>query len=188
MQEPPYRDPSADIYASQMRNYFTRSNESYQGFKERIDGLDVIDQVCDELRGVKKDSFGRLQSVPEWCMLNEMGVSRTRMVLKTSVNKITHLTKYENNSRVLTQVRTQIQAYIQELVCSLRKWAPDGKPKVPNWPLVVHLVENALLASMLRGEEGFEAKNLTQQHAIMEHVESGNPQSPSFFARMFGRG
>lgn len=154
------------------RNYFSAANDSYLGFRERISADEIVQATCDELSGVWYDDNGEKHQSQEFRFLNEVGVNRVRAILKSFVNKITHLTKFENENRVLLQVKSTIQAFIPELVLNLRPWAPKGKDKIPNWPLIVHMLEKQFLASALRGNAGFEALNVTQQHHILESIDT----------------
>ena len=174
------------IYPQPMsRNYFNSANDSYMGFRERIDGTEVIVEICNELRGVSFDEHGNLKEYPEYRMLNEKGIARVRALLKSIMNKVNHLTKYENNARVLMQIKSTVSGFLPELVLNLRDWAPEGELKVRNWPLILRMIENGVVASMLRGEGGFEAKNLTQQHSITELVD-GRPRPKKGLFGMFG--
>lgn len=177
----------AQAQAQQQNYYNNLLVNQFAGFKERIDGREIVDDLCDELRGVVWVNGKRVET-SEYRMLNEIGIARVRGLLRSVVNKNTHLTKYENNSRVLLQISGAIEGFIVELVCNLRTWSPKGFAKVPNWRLVVQMVEQSMLASMLRGESGFEA-NLTgkqQQHNVNEVIDR-TPQQESGFMSFLRR-
>lgn len=181
----------SDYDSSLPRNYYPSAHESVSGLKFRLDGRDVIRDVTDTLRGgVKKRAGNATEYFEERRLLNDLGVERVRLIVQSGVNKVAHLTKYENEERILQQVKSIMKAFIYELTSHAKDWAPKGKLKVLNKRLVVQMVENAIYQSMLRGSEGFEAgltaKSWVAQEVI-DHRQQGGSGGGGFLSRIFRR-
>lgn len=108
----------------QGRNYFQASLENVDGLKYRLDGNDIIKSFVNSLRGISVDARGNKVYNPADRMMNERGVNRIALLLQT-VNKSTHLTKYENEERVLLQVKEIARSFRKELTKSMKIWAPE---------------------------------------------------------------
>lgn len=202
------------------RNYFQNANEAVSGLKYRLDGRDVIKDVCDKLRGgfTTDNQTGERKYNESFRLMNEIGISRAEFFLTTGVNKITHLTKYKNEDRIMLQMKALAKAWIVELAANMKNWAPESewvevemdvprpdgqlvrmkRPvlwsppgcKVRNKTLVVRLIENALFTSMQRGDAGFEALNTTQSMQVSENIIRDERRKPGkgFFNTLLGRG
>lgn len=168
--------------ADEPRNYFRGSQQSDQGLKYRLDARDVIRDVCDTLSGISRDKYGRPIENESLRLMNEEGVYAARFFLQGSVNKIAHLTKYENEERIMRQMRAQAHEWIKNVALNKKRW--DVKHK----GLVVQVVENAILQSMQRGNEGFEASLTGKGWQVSELVDTRPQQPQGFFSFLRPRG
>lgn len=186
------------------KNYFPDVEADPAGLRYRLEGDDVIKAVITNLRGglIKtKDGYVYNEAYRH---MNEEGIARVEFFLRGGVNKINHITKYKNEERVMRQMRALARAFTIELTENLKYWAPaarvvqeekvitlnngrqetvmvnrlvnSGIDKVRNKGFVQQVVENALLQSMQRGQEGFEAELTGKSWMVTEQV--GGPQRP----------
>jgi hypothetical protein len=148
----------------------------------RLDTKEIIEQSIDTFRGGVKgiDEKGKKTYNTEHRLMNDLGISKAKMMLESGVNKIVHLTKFKDEERVFRQVKSMTKTWIYEVVLNMKKWAPtayfnsNGKlvnpsgDKIRNKHLVIAVVENGLLQSMLRGTAGFEAELTGKQMQVVE--------------------
>jgi hypothetical protein len=181
-------DPQEAQYAAQVaqqqrRNYYAQQSDTASGLKFRIDGKDVNKDIIDRLRGgLIKVANGTLVYNESMRMLSEEGISRAEFFLSCASNKNTHLTKYQNELRISTQIKPLAKAWVTEVVRNRKKWG------VKDPELVVRMVENHMYSSMMRGDGGFEAE-LTGKNMTMSEIRSINndQQQMGFFSKLFGR-
>lgn len=189
-------------YEPQASNYYRNQLDYATGLKYRLDGDDVIERAIDTLRGgVKQTINARKIYFEEYKLMNEVGIQRARMVLEAGVNKINHLTKYTDKEMIFRQIRSLTKAWLFEVTLNCKRWAPEAKivnsrlvnnnfSKIKNKRLVIQTVENALLQSMLRGTDGFEASLTSKQFSVQEiqdHREGGRGGKRGFFGGLFSR-
>lgn len=175
-----------------LKNYYGGWNEqSADNLKYRLDAKDAINDLCDQLRGIRKDRMGRpVQMEPgeqeRLRIMNEEGIYRVQTFLQSACGKITHLTKYENEDRVLRQMRSLARSWLFVIVLNRKRW--DIKDK----DIILHAGEKLLFESMLRAKEGFENNNISQTYIVNENIErNGMPPTQrrqGFFGRFFGGG
>lgn len=138
------------------------------GLKYRLDGDDVVQATADELRGMTFTSEGKKLFLTENRLMNEQGVQKAIFFLRGAVNKINHLTKYENEFRINEQIKTQVGGFVRELTKNMKAWAPNGEPKVRSPRLVLRALETKMYQSFLRGNEGFEAQITGKNWGVQE--------------------
>ena len=180
------------------RNYYDFPQKDAFGLRYRLEGDDVISSVVNILRGgIVKHADGTITYNSDFALMNEEGVARVEFFIRGGVNKINHLTKYKNEQRVMYQMRSLCRGFIIELVENMKRWSPNATvvyenitttttagqiitkverlinpniEKIRNKHLVLQVVENALLQSMLRGNEGFEAEITGKSWVVNEQV------------------
>jgi len=170
--------------------YYNDDQADPGGMRYRLEGDDVISAVVSSLRGglVEDSKTGKVRFNRHYRLMNEEGVARVELFLRSGVNKINHLTKYKNEERVMRQMRSLCKSFLIELVENLKRWAPSARTdngvlinptydKVRNKHLVLQLVENALFQSMQRGQEGFEAELTGKHFVVTENVGRENERS-----------
>ena len=192
-----------DDYEPQASNYYRSQLDYANGLKYRLDGEDVIVRAVDTLRGgIKNTVNGRKLYYDEYKLMNEVGIQRARMVLEAGVNKINHLTKYTDKDMIFKQIRALVRAWLFEVTLNCKRWAPESHVvkgrlinpdfhKIKNKRLVIQTVENALLQSMLRGTDGFEASLTSKQFNVQEiqdNRQGGGGGKRGFFGGLFSRG
>lgn len=180
--------PNYSDYAQQVNYYAQKQQEA--GLKYRLDGDDIISAAADELRGATFDKEGKKIIIPENRLLNELGVQRACFFLRGAVNKVNHLTKYENVERVNEQMRSTMIAFIKELTLNIYNWRPEGKRKITDRRLILHVLETKAYQSYLRGTEGFEAQITGKNWGVTE-VYDYSPKSENAqdrIRRFFGGG
>lgn len=174
-------------------NYYQGGVVDEGSLRFRVDADDVITKIADELRGgLKTERKGVKTYHEERRMMNEEGVSRVVALFNGIVNKVGHLTKYQNEERVVRQLKSVIKSFIFELILNLKRWAPSGSYKVRNKRVIIQMVENAVHASMLRADGGFEANNLSKiwnVNQIEDYRQQSAPRAGGgWFGKVFGRG
>lgn len=113
------------------RNYFGPQGPDADALKYRLDGEDVIKRVVDTLRGgFFEGADGRKVYREEYRLMNDEGISRVEMTIRSGVNKVIHLTKYKNEERILRQVKELARAFAHELVANIKRWGPIYTTKV----------------------------------------------------------
>lgn len=193
-----------DDYEPQAANYYRNQLDYATGLKYRLDGDDVIERAIDTLRGgVKAKVNGQKKYFDEYKLMNEVGIQRARMVLEAGVNKINHLTKYTDKEMIFRQIRSLTKAWLFEVTLNCKRWSPEARftrdgrlinpdfTKIRNKRLVIQTVENALLQSMLRGTDGFEASLTSKQFSVQEIQDnrsgSGRGGGRGWFGGLFQR-
>lgn len=188
-------------YEQAANNYYRNQLDYATGLKYRLDGEDVIERAIDTLRGgIKNTVNGRKLYFDEYKLMNEVGIQRARMVLEAGVNKINHLTKYTDKEMIFRQIRSLTKAWLFEVTLNCKRWAPEarifnsrlvnpGFSKIKNKRLVIQTVENALLQSMLRGTDGFEAALTSKQFSVQEIQDNraGGARKRGWFGGLFSR-
>lgn len=165
------------------RNYFSHALDNVDGLKYRLDGRDLIRDVEMTLKGGRVDHRGRIEYHPSHRLMNDEGVHAARFMLLSAVNKINHLTKYENEERIRVQLKSLARAWVFQVVRNRKRW------DVQNRVAVVRVVENAMYVSMLRGNAGFEAQLITKSHNVNELVAEQQPQRQrGLISRFLGGG
>jgi len=108
-------------------NYYQNAAADSQGMFYRLDGADVVDLVIDKIKGgfvvvngVKKYNSNKR-------MMNDHGVSRVEFFLSSTVSKISHLTKFSNEARVMIQIKELSRSFLIELVKNMKFWAPEAE-------------------------------------------------------------
>lgn len=184
-------------------NYYRNALDTASGLKYRLDGEDVITRAIDTLRGgVRSKVNGKKTYFDEFKCMNDLGIQRARMVLEAGVNKINHLTKYSDKEMIFRQIRSLTKAWLFEVTLNSKRWSPEARfsrhdnhlindnySKVRNKRLIIQTIENALLQSMLRGTDGFEASLTSKQFSVHE-VKNNSPQNNrggGLFGNLFGR-
>lgn len=169
--------PPNDMYVG--KNYYSPMSDS-SGFKYRVDGRDVINEVVESLRGgVRKGKYGRSEQTPEFKLMNDLGISRASAFLRGVVNKNTHLSRYPDKDTIMSQVRSLA-----------KEWCVTGATNRKHWEikdpdLVQQIMETAILSALLRADEGFEAEISGKSHSVVESVTNmTGQQQPGFFARL----
>ena len=194
----------SDDYEPQAANYYRNQLDYATGLKYRLDGEDVIERAIDTLRGgVRATINGKKVYFDEFKLMNEVGIQRARMVLEAGVNKINHLTKYTDKEMIFRQIRSLTKAWLFEVTLNCKRWSPEARftakgelvnpdfTKIRNKRLVIQTVENALLQSMLRGTDGFEASLTSKQFSVQEIQDNrqggGVGRRGGFFGGLFQR-
>lgn len=182
-------------------NYYRSAVDTVGGLKYRLDGEDVISRAIDTLRGgVKSKVNGKKTYYDAFRCMNDLGIQRARMVLESGVNKINHLTKYTDKDMIFRQIRSMVNAWLFEVTFNMKKWSPSSEfdeasgqlinknfDKIKNKRLVIQTIEHALLQSMLRGTDGFEASLTSKQFSVHELNDNRPPKSGGgLFSGMFG--
>lgn len=187
---------------SQGMNLYNPRDFNTDVIKYRLEGNDRIDSVIDTLRGgVKEVVNNKKVYCEEFRMMNELGIQRVRMVVEAGVNKINHLTKYQDEERIFRQIKAIMKDFIKELILNMKAWSPDASykgnilvnptySKVRNKRIIVQLIENALLQSMLRGNDGFEADITGKNFSVSEvrHNDLMPQEQKTSFWNPFRRG
>lgn len=171
------------------KSYFPNAAGDASGFKFRVDGKDVVQELVDALKGgVSRDNTGRIAYNEEYRLMNDLGVSRAQFYLKGVVNKNTHLSKFKDEERILRQVRALAKEWCVTLAQNRRRW------DVKDPDVVQQLMEQSILTALLRADEGFEAQLSGKSHNVIENIQS-TPQGPEQqhsgflgLGRIFGRG
>jgi len=201
LQSPNEEKPEFSDNYSEGMNLYNNRETTVDVIRYRLDGTERISEVIDTLRGgVKSIDNNTKKYSEEYRMMNELGVQRVRMALETGVNKINHLTKYQDEDRIFRQIKSVMKDFVKELTLNMKVWSPestfldgrlknDGFHKVRNKRLIVQQVENALLQSMLRGNEGFEADITGKNFNVSEvrHQEPVQEQKSSFWNPFGGK-
>ena len=189
---------SEESEEQQAINYYRSAVDTVGGLKYRLDGEDVITRAIDTLRGgVKSKKNGVKTYFTEFRCMNDLGIQRARMVLESGVNKINHLTKYTDQDMIFRQIRSVITAWLFEVTLNVKKWAPNSEfvngqlinptfDKIKNKRLVIQTIENALLQSMLRGTEGFEASLTSKQFSVHELNDNRPKERRGMLSGLFG--
>lgn len=186
---------------SQGMNLYNPRETTVDVIKYRLDGNERIESVIDTLRGGVLDIKNNKKVYrEEFRMMNELGIQRVRMVIESGVNKINHLTNYHDEDRIFRQIKAIMKDFVKELVLNMKMWSPeatfkngqlinDSFSKVRNKRIIVQQVENAILQSMLRGNEGFEADITGKNFNVSEvrHQEPPQEQKSSFWNPFGGR-
>lgn len=169
--------PPIDPYTG--KNYYAPINDS-SGFKYRVDGRDVINEVIESLRGgVKKGQYGRTEQTPEFKLMNDLGISRASAFLRGVVNKNTHLSKYPDKDTIMNQVRALAKEWCVTSAINRKAW------EIKDPDLVQQIMETAILSALLRADDGFEAVISGKSHTVMENVQSmSSQQQQGFFSRL----
>lgn len=172
-----------------VKNYYAGMNDfNSDNLKYRLDAKDAIRELCDQLRGVQRDRAGRVVSEEEgFRLMNDEGIYRVNVFLQAGCGKITHLTKYENEDRILRQMRYLSTAWLFSIVLNRKRWAVKDKD------MIVQAGEKLMFESMLRAKEGFENNNISQTYIVNENIDrTGAPPSPierrGFMSRWLGGG
>lgn len=187
-------------YEPQASNYYRNQLDYATGLKYRLDGEDVLERAIDTLRGgVRQTVNGKKHYFDEYRLMNEVGIQRARMVLEAGVNKINHLTKYTDKEMIFRQIRSLTKAWLFEVTLNCKRWSPEAKinngrlvnpnfSKIRNKRLVIQTIENALLQSMLRGTDGFEASLTSKQFSVQEIQDNRSSSGKrGFFGGLFTR-
>ena len=165
-------------------NYY-QEQQQQDSLHYRLDAGNLIEQSIDTFKGgIKEKVNGKKIYYEKQRLMNDLGISRARMILEAGVNKINHLTKYKDEERVFKQLKGMVRAWVYEVTLNMKKWSPNatfdgvtGKlinpynDKIRNKHLVITVVENALLQSMLRGTAGFEAELTGKQMVVTENKD-----------------
>lgn len=169
--------PSIDMYPG--KNYYNPMNDS-SGFKYRVDGRDVINEVIESLRGgVQKGKYGRSESTPQFCLMNDLGISRASAFLRGVVNKNTHLSKYPDKDTIMNQVRALAKEWCVTSATNRKQW------EIKDPDLVQQIMETAILSAILRADDGFEAVISGKSHSVVENVQNmTGQQQQGFFSRL----
>lgn len=178
--------PPQQGYSGFGKNYFPSQSDLNSGFKFRVDGKDVVTELLDSLRGgVVRNSDGRIEYNEKYRLMNDLGISRVQYYLRTVVNKNTHLSNFKDEERIMRQQRALAREWCMTMSINRRRWS------VADPDLVQQLVEQSILTSMLRADEGFEAEISGKSHSVVENVNTDNAvnrQQTGFFRNMFGFG
>jgi len=173
-------------------NYYHNPYNQDSGLKYRLEADEEVLNVVHELRGgVLSRQGNKIIYNEEFRLVNELGVARIHMLLRSSINKVNHLTKYSGEERVFRQVKSIMRSFIFELTHNLKTWRPfiNDKTclKVNNKSLIIQTIENVILQSSLRATDGFEAE-LTGKSWNVNELAGDKPikENNSFFG--FGGG
>lgn len=174
-------------YGGQPKNYYAGFNDSQgDNLKYRLDAKDAIRELCEQLAGHERDRTGRLETKNERMrLLNDEGIFRVKVFLQSACGKITHLTKYENEDRVLRQMRHHASPWLFTLVLNRKNWDIRDKETI------LFAGEKLMFESMLRAKEGFENNNISQTYIVNENIDrTGVPppsmQRPGILSRWLG--
>lgn len=164
------------------KNYFGSALDSVSGLRYRLDGKDVINDMEITLRGGYVDRRGKILYDETKRIMNDKGIHHARFMLQSAVNKINHLTKYDNEDRIQKQTQMLARAWIFQVVKNRKNW------EVTEPREAVRVIEQTIYESMLRGNDGFEAELITKSHNVNEVVTPQREQRESVFSRFFGGG
>ena len=152
------------------RNYYADQLQTAEGLKYRLSGDDIVVDTIDQLRGgYILTKYGEKIHQKAEAMMNIKGIAAARTFLMGVVNKNTHLTMYENEARVMAQMRGLARQWAYSATRKRKLWA------VTDPGIVNQIIENALLNSMQRGKAGFEA-GLTSKSMMVQEVHNINDQ------------
>jgi hypothetical protein len=174
------------MYLPQGKSYFASQNDTASGFKYRVEGNETIQRTLDSLRGgIEKDAYGKIVYDEQFRMMNDLGLSRAQFFLVGIVNKNTHLTKFKDEDQILRQTRALAREWCVTVATNRKRWS------VKDPDLVQNVMEGAILASLLRATDGFEADLSAKTHHVQETINSPGVstegQSPlARLAGMFG--
>lgn len=114
------------------RNYFQPGGMyGPGGLKYRLGAKDVIQDIIDQLRGFRRNTDGVKLEDQECRLMNEVGIHAVLSFLSGVVTKVGHLTRYENEDRIMKQLRTMIGEFLTELTLNLKRWGPLVKVDIP---------------------------------------------------------
>lgn len=162
------------------RNYFSAALDNVSGLMFRIGGEDLIEELEITLKGGKKDKNGNVDLNPRFRMMTDEGVHAARFTLLSHVNKVNHLTRYENEERIMKATRNTINSWIFQVTLNRKRW------KVDNPRAIVRCIEAVINESNQRGASGFEAELITKSHNVSEVVAPQMQKRETFLNKIFG--
>ena len=163
------------------KNYYAGASDSVSGLRFRVDPQIEIRRVVDTFAGVSRDKYGREIGKAKFPMMNEEGVRNARGWLEGTVTKMTHLTKYLNEERIMRQVRYYIGVWIYNVTRYKKLWG------IKNTRAVIAEVEKLITESMFRGHEGFEA-NLTAKSFQVQELHTSREDTSGGRGGFLGTG
>ena len=106
-------------------NYWRGAEQDVSGIKFRLEGTDVIQQTINQIRGglIRDETTKRMVYNTKECLMNETGVSAVKFYLHAGVNKVIHLTDY-NETRIMKQMKPLVNAFLEELTLNMKMWGP----------------------------------------------------------------
>lgn len=112
--------------SSEEVDYYNNQSIDPRGIRYRLDATEVIEETIDRLRGGYTVVSGVKRYKEQQRMMNEEGIACVDFFLRGAVNKISHLTNFANEARVMIQIRELASAFLQELTLCRKVWAPDA--------------------------------------------------------------
>lgn len=151
------------------RNYYAVGPQDTDTLRYRLGAHDDIDSFCDQLRGIQRDARGKETNTKDeqdrYRVVNDEGIYQIRAFLRASCSKITHLTKYTNEDRVLRQMRELSKAWLFMIILHRKTW------EIRDRDIVLHPGEKLLFESMLRANDGFENNNISKAYNVNENID-----------------
>lgn len=139
----------------------------------RLDARDSIEELCEYFRGILYDenqqpivpkTEGQREEAAARRLMSDDGIFFIKTWLLEHCTKMTHLTKYTNEDRVLRQMKHHSRVLLKAIVLNRKRW------KVKNKDLILYGCEKLLFESMLRASEGFENNNISQTYIVQEQI------------------
>ena len=161
-----------------MKNYYTPTQDS-SGFKFRVEGREVINEMIDALRGgVKKGKYGKTEYDEQFRLMNDLGISRASAYLRGVVNKNTHLSRFPDKDSIMKQMISLSEEWAMSVAINRKHW------QIKDPDLVQQIVETAMISALLRADEGFEAEISGKSHQVNENLTTPMPQQNGFLQRL----
>jgi hypothetical protein len=158
------------------RNYYGGGQAQSEGFKYREEGKDVIKELCDMFRGgVSKDEKGKIVYNEEFRMMNDHGVHAISGLLRSITNKLTHLTRFENEERVHRQQKAEMLNLLIDFTLNMKLWAPKATMKyedLKNGECRVTYSDNTSVVVEIDDLELLPVQKVRNRNIVLEMVES----------------
>ncbi len=150
------------------KNYFAgQATEDASGFKYRVSGESVVRRTLDALQGATRDEEGNLKYEKKFRLMNPEGLSRAKLFMEALINQNTHLSRFRDEQRVLRQIKSLSKEWVVTVATNRKRW------QITEPDLIQQIMEQTILISFNRADEGFEAELSAKSHHVMEQVHTG---------------